>query len=345
VYYGSASGMTANKLSTVLNELKSLPEIERVGIGSSLPTESASGNNIRLPDEGKDLFNVADMYWIDDEYLSILNIPVTEGTGFSRENTITNDFIISRKGAELLSINTGWNDGVIGKQIHLTEHGTNTIKGVFPDFVIESFTAPDLRPAMFSYMSDDKFEKLIEQNPNYSFYILVKAHDGTPVDIMKKISDVLNIALPHRDAVVKNLEIEKQELYSSMEGFRTAMFAGNIVILLITFLGLLGYTANEASRRSKELAIRRISGARLTEILNVFLKELDFIALPAVLAGLAAGFIVAQKWMENFALKTTLPLWVFLVCGLCVLVFISLVTALNYIIIANRNPVEAIRHE
>jgi putative ABC transport system permease protein len=345
VYYGSASGMIPSKLSTVLNELRSLPEIEKVGIGSSLPTEGASGNNIRLSGEEKDLFNVADMYWIDDEYLSILNIPVIEGTGFSRENSVTNDFLISRKGAELLSLNSGWNDGVLGKQIYFTEHGTSTIKGVFPDFVIHSFTAPDLRPAMFTYMSDDKFENLIEKNPAYSFYILIKAHDGTPVDIMKKISDVLNIALPHKDAIVKDLDSEKQELYSSMEGFRTAMLAGNIVILLITFMGLLGYTANEASRRSKELALRRISGASLSEILNIFLKDLDIIALPAVLAGLTLGFMVAQKWMENFALKTPLPWWIFLVCGLSVFFFISLVTALNYIIIANRNPVEAIRHE
>jgi putative ABC transport system permease protein len=345
VYYGSSSGMPAASLSTVLNELRSLPQVEKVGVGFTVPTEGASGNNVRLPGEEKELFNVADLYWIDENYLSILNIPVSEGTPFSPETCVANDFLISRKGAEMLRINNGWNDGVIGKQIYLTEHGTSTIRGVFPDFVIQSFTAPDPRPAIFSYLPVDKFQELITKNPSLSCYILVKAREGTPVGIMKEITDILNIALPHKDAIVKNLEAEKQELYSSLEGFRTAMFAGNIVILVITFLGLLGYTANEASRRSKELAIRRINGARLTEILNVFLKDLDFVALPAVLAGLAAGFIVAQKWMVNFALKTAIPWWLILVCGLSVLSFISLVTALNYIIIANRNPVEAIRHE
>jgi putative ABC transport system permease protein len=345
VYYGSSSGMSPNKLITVLSELRSLPLVENVGVGFTVPTEGASGNNVRLPGEEKELFNVADLYWIDENYLKILNIPVSEGIAFSPETCAPNDFLISSKGAEMLRNSCEWKDGVIGKQINLSEHGTMTIRGVFPDITIQSFTAPDPRPAMFSYLPDDRFEQLVETNPALSFYILVKVQEGTPVDIMNEISDVINLALPHKDAVVKSLEAEKQKLYSSMEGFRTAMIAGNIVILLITFLGLLGYTANEASRRSKELAIRRINGARLTEILNLFLKDLDLVAFPAVLVGLAAGFTVAQKWMENFALKTTLPFWLFLLCGLSVLTFISLVTALNYVIIANRNPVEAIRHE
>ncbi|HLN19999.1 MAG TPA: ABC transporter permease [Bacteroidales bacterium] len=345
VYFGSTSGMPGNKLSFVLSELRSLPQVETVGVGYSVPVEGASGNNIRIPGEDKDLFNVADFYWIDENYFSILNIPVIQGTGFSPETCVANDFLISHKGAEMLMVNSGWKDAVIGKQITLTEHGTNTIRGIFPDFVIHSFIEPDLRPAVFSYLPDDKFGELIENKLSFSCYILVKVYEGTTIDIMKKIENVLNDALPHKDAVIKNLDIERNELYSSLRGFRTAMVGGNIVILLITFLGLLGYIVTEVSRRTKELAIRKISGASFSQILKLFVKDLDIIAIPAVITGLLIAWTGAQKWMENFVMKTSLPWWIFAICGMSILLFISLVAILNYIIIANRNPVEAIRHE
>lgn len=345
VYFGSSSGMTGSKLSTVLNELRAVPMVETVGLGYCMPTEGASGNNVLLPGEKKELFNVADFYWIDDNYLSILNIPITEGIGFSEETCVPNDFLISRKGADMLVLNTGWKDGVTSKQINLTEHGTSTIRGIFPDFTIHSLTDADQRPAMFSYLPDSKFQEKIEKNPSSSCYILVKTHEGTGNDFMKKMTDILNTALPHQDAVVKSLEAEKTELYASQQGFRTAMLAGNVVILLITLLGLLGYTVTEVTRRSKELAIRKINGARLTDILTIFVKELVYVALPAVLAGLAGARMGSQKWMENFALKTPLHWGIFVLCGLFVLIFIASVSALNYIIIANRNPVDALRYE
>jgi len=314
-------------------------------LGLCVPTEGASGNNISLPNEEKELFNVADFYWIDENYLSILNIPVTEGSNFSRESCVPYDFLISHKGANMLLINSGWKDGVLGKQITLSEHGTNTIRGVFPDFIINSMADPDQRPSVFSFLPDDRFQEMIEKNPSFSCYILVKAFKEAQIDVMKKMTDVLNIALPFQDAVVKSLDNEKTALYSSEKGFRTAMLAGNVIILLITFIGLLGYTTTEVSRRSKELAIRKIGGARLSDILKIFIRDLEYVALPAVLTGLAGAWFVSHKWMENFATKTPLHWGLFFSCSLIVLSLIALISALNYIVIANRNPVEALRYE
>lgn len=345
IYYAASTGMPGNKLLTVLNELRTLPEVEKVGLGRRLPVEGAPGNNVKLPGEEKELFNIADFYWIDENYLSILKIPVTEGVAFSADNCIPEDFLISRKGAELLMINNGWKDGVTGKQITLSEHGTYTIRGVFPDFMIRSISEPDFRPAMFSYMPEEKFRERMEANPSFSFNILVKTYEETGSDILKKVTDILNTALPYRDAVVKSLEAEKNNLYAAEEGFRSVMTIGNVIILLITFLGLLGYTITEAARRSKELAMRKVSGARMTEILQIFIKDLVYIALPAILIGSAGAWMGAQKWLQNFAVKMPLQAGIFILCGLSILVFIILVSGLNYLIIANKNPVDALRYE
>jgi putative ABC transport system permease protein len=345
VYYGSTSGMEGSKLLTLLNELRAVPQIETVGLGNCVPTEGAAGNNVSFPDDEKELFNVADFYWIDENYFHILDIPVTEGTNFSPETSIPNDFLISREGAGKLLINSKWKDGIPGNQISLSEHGTHTIRGVFPDFVIGSMAAPDQRPAIFSYLPDDKFQESIVKNPSFSCYILVKAHEGAGSGIMKKMTEILNMALPHQDAVVLSLENEKIERYSAEKGFRNAMLAGNFVILLIALMGLLGYTVTEVSRRSKELAIRRINGARLPDILKIFIFDLEYIAIPAVFAGLTGAWFLASKWMENFVAKIPLHWSIFVLCGLFILALIALISALNYGIIANKNPVDSLRYE
>jgi putative ABC transport system permease protein len=204
---------------------------------------------------------------------------------------------------------------------------------------------PDMRPAMFSFLPDDKFQETIGKNPSFSCYVLVKAYEGAEGGIMKKMTEILNMALPHQDAVVKSLENEKIERYSAEKGFRNAMLEGNVIILLIALMGLLGYTVTEVSRRSKELAIRRINGARLTDILKIFIMDLEYIAIPAVLAGLTGAWFIARKWMENFVSKIPLHWSIFISCGFFVLVLIALISALNYIIIANRNPVDSLRYE
>jgi putative ABC transport system permease protein len=123
------------------------------------------------------------------------------------------------------------------------------------------------------------------------------------------------------------------------------MLAGNIVILLITIMGLLGYAITEASRRSKELAIRKISGASLSDILKIFIKDLMYIAIPATIAGSVGAWFAGHKWMENFATKISLHWSIFISCSLFVLLLIGLVSVLNYVIIANKNPVDALRYE
>jgi putative ABC transport system permease protein len=344
IYYGSTSGMPGTKLPTVLNELRAMPEVELAGLGTGMPLDGASGNNVLLPDEEKELFNVADFYWIDENYLRILGIPVTEGSDFSPGSSLPEDFLISRKGADMLLINSGWKDGVVAKQIRLTEHGTSTIRGIFADFTIHSLTDPDSRPAMFSYLSDKGFSEKIEKSPSFSCYITVKTHKGAQ-NFMKKMTDIMNMELPFKDATVKSLEIEKEHLYSSELGFRAAMLAGSVIIIIIALMGLLGYTVTEASRRSKELAIRKISGSRLSDILILFIRDLEIVAIPAVLAGLTGAWFAAGKWMENFASKTPLHLGMFVACGLFIVILIALISALNYIIIANKNPVESLRYE
>ena len=345
IFYGSTIGMDGSKMPAIIDQLRAMPEVERVGLGFDLPLSGASGNNVRSIEENRDLFNVADFYEADENFLAILGIQVSQGRNFSPESAAPNDVLISEKGADMLALNFGWSDGVVGKQIVITEHGNTTICGVFPDFVIRSLADPDERPAVFFYAPEEQFEQLKRENAGAPFLMLIQVHEGAESGMLKKITEAFNQGMAENDAIIYSLEGELQDIYNSQKGFRNAMMAGNMVIFLITVIGLLGYTTNEANRRRKELAIRRISGANLSNILRVFIRDLEYLAIPSVVAGLIAAWFTVEKWMQNFASKITLPWQVFVLCSLFILLLVAVVAVINYTRTANRNPIEALRYE
>ncbi|MBS2097242.1 ABC transporter permease [Carboxylicivirga linearis] len=345
VYYCSTNGIDGSKLNMIMNELRKLPEVEKVGMGEEVPVYQQSGNNIYSQDGKKDLFNIADFYSVDENYLSILDIDVTNGRDFSTSGINNNDVFISKKCAELLKIHNHWEDGVIGKEIKVSEHQRSTIKGVFDDFIIGSIVEPDKRPSVFFYQSEEGFIRQKEKYPSMEFKLLVQAKTGMEANIRNKIKQVVDMALPNKDAVVRSLEDEQFNGYQAQLSFRNGMLAGNVVVFLITIIGLIGYTSTETTRRSKELAIRRISGASISDLIVNFILELQYLVLPSLLIGLGLAWFILTKWMESFAQKMPLQWWIFLLCSIGILLMVAIIAMIKYSRIASRNPVESLRYE
>lgn len=344
VYYASSVGVEAEKIPSIINELQTISGVEKVGLGSCLPIEEISGNNVLSPDGEKELFNVADFSFVDENYLPVLGIPIREGENFSKTNSTLGNLLISEKGAEKLKTFNQWKN-VIGQQIAVTSYGKVPITGTFPDFIINTISHPDLRPSVFLYMPDDQFGAFRAKYPSFSFYFMIKVNKNADTGMLTKISDVINRFLPHQDANVKSLEAEQMNKYQAEEGFRNAMMTGNVVILLITIIGLLGYTSNEAERRRKELAIKKINGATFFDIAKMFIFDLEILAIPTVVIGLVIAWMTAGKWMQNFAVKMSLNGFIFIGCGLFIILMVAFVSIVNYLRTANQNPVESLRYE
>lgn len=341
VYYGATNGMNPSKIDIILNELRAMPEIESIAMGNEVPLRGASGNNILSQDKTRNLFNVADFYYIDENYLSVLGLKCSLGSGFNSESTQKKDILISEKGADLLKLHNKWNT-VLGETIEISELGGGQIRGVFPDFIINSLSDFDDRPAVFHYQSQNDFIKSQSKSP---FKILVKVHKGMEQGITKKLTDLFNTAYHYNDANIRSLEQDKDQVYLPQLGFKSAMLAGNIVVVFVMLLGLIGYTSSEANRRAKELAIRRVNGASLNQIIWLFLKEVVRIAVPTIMFGLIGAWFISQQWMENFAQKVEIGSLQFILCSICILAFVLAISVFNYVRLANVNPVEYLKND
>jgi len=115
--------------------------------------------------------------------------------------------------------------------------------------------------------------------------------------------------------------------------------------VLIGCLGLLSTSIFVAELRTREIGIRKVNGARISEILTMLNK--DFIKRVAITFVIATpvAYYAMNKWLENFAYKTSLSWWIFALAGLLALGIALLTVSWQSWRAATKNPVEAWRYE
>jgi len=133
--------------------------------------------------------------------------------------------------------------------------------------------------------------------------------------------------------------------YVDARRFRNAVMIGSAITLIIALIGLFGYTRDEINRRRKEIAIRKINGATVGEVMRLFERDIVRMAVPALVFGCGAAAYVASLWQEGFTEKVSLAWYLFALCGLVMLSVIAAVVALNVRRAAHENPVNSIKNE
>lgn len=104
-----------------------------------------------------------------------------------------------------------------------------------------------------------------------------------------------------------------------------------VVTFLIALVGLVGYTVDEVNRRRKEIAVRKVNGAKAKDILAIFVHSILYIAVPSLANGAIAAWFISQRWLTAFSEKITLSPLIFVgsVAVLLVLV-VAIVMANSY---------------
>ena len=119
-----------------------------------------------------------------------------------------------------------------------------------------------------------------------------------------------------------------------------------IAILVITLMGLIGYTNDEVRRRSKEIAIRKVNGAEVSDVLKMLCRDIAFIALPAVIIGTLVSKFVGEEWISsNFEDILAISPIIYIGVGIVAMAFILGTVIVKSWRVANENPVLSIKSE
>lgn len=318
--------------------LKRLPEVSGVAASYNLPYMGSNGDNVSLPEDDRELFNIADQYDCSPEFYDLMGIRFLEG----RAPRDSSEVVVDEKFVQKMAEFTDWNDGALGKQVFITGHEENgmmdkgyfTISGVYKSYLIGNLQGVDERPSALFY---GEIGSMSSWMPHILFKVSPEA--------LENVRGALNEALPDKEINIVSYEEEMRAAYADSKKMRNTMAIGAVFSLLIALLGLIGFIRDESLRRSKEMAVRKINGATTRDILSVFAS--DILKLSTVMAVIAciAAYFVAHKWLEQFAEKVSLNPLYFIGGALLVLTIVLGVVVLNCLRIARANPVESLKAE
>lgn len=323
-----------------LAEIRRMPNVKDCSSTFNVPLDgyNRSGNMVGVPSDEKNTFNIMEMSGVDDNFFKMMNIPIVQGSFFTERNDSCRQVIIDERGAEKLIKTWHWKDGVVGKQITCTGHDNNifTICGV----------CRNIRWGAVETGGDgmNEFPDLYFYSAKTAYYMLVKFKELRD-ESLSELQSKVQAMYPNNKVIVKSYASELANQYASQLNFRNGILVAGIVTMIIALFGLVGYTSDEVNRRRKEIAIRKVNGAKVKDILRIFLKDIMKIALPCIIVGDLGAWLIARQWLMSFSEKITMTPLLFIGVTIILLVIIGLSVIINCYKVANSNPVKYLKDE
>ena len=337
VLYTNLAGVKWSEKQKVIDKFRQYSFVEAVSLAEELPINGMSGNNVIIPGDDRELFNIADMYYADENFIPLMEIKIIAGENFS-EKSIYGDMLVSKQFQEKMQTLAGW-ESIVGREIIVTEHGMRRVVGVFEDIRLTSIIDPEYRPIVLSYAVN--VPELIDDGVDY---IVVKLQNMSAQNTEILYNDIASL-LPDREAVLTHYSDAMFDMYAPVRNIKNTIFIGGLITVLITLIGLIGYVNNEILRRRYEIAVRRVNGALLKDIIRPFVIEMLYISVPAIILGVTATYIAIGKVLDNFSEKAEMPLLLYLACGIFILIIIEAVVIINSLKISNQKPVDSLKNE
>ena len=316
----------------IADKLRSMPFVENVGLSSQSPLSGYSGMPC-VDEEGNLLFSCR---WdiVDHNYIPSMQMEIVQGRNFLSDDG-ADKVIVNEKYVQL----RGWSDSPIGKTIYDSSMVPFEIVGVIADYRMMS--TGEVLPIVLHtvpYISDiaPEFKVVVLYN------ILLT---GIDKENMKALDEAVSSIY---DDYYKYKIIPYREwidlTFADIRQMRDGMLVVAFVVLVISLVGLCGYLQGEMARRRKEIAVRRVCGAKIGDVLAVLGMRLLWMVLPATVCGIALAVWLNGEWLSTLAqMRCDIPLWIYIVGALLVVAVVYAVQLLLSLRAASANPVDTIK--
>jgi len=274
--------------------------------------------------EGDDVY--FHMLGADVDYAKTYKLELKEGRFFSSEFSTDNTaIVINEEAAKILGFRNP-----IGEIITTSRGSKLNIIGVVKDFHIQSLHY--------------KIGPLIMQiGSSNNFYIKMKPDKIiSTVDFIKTTFKSFDPGLP---IDFHFLDDDYDNLYRTERRMGKIFSYFSLLAIIISCLGLIGLSSFMTERRTKEIGIRKINGAKSIEIFSLLSREYIIWVMISIIIACPIAWYVMHKWLQNFAYRIDISLWVFVMAGVIALLIALLTVSFQSYRAASRNPVEALRYE
>ncbi|MBC7949625.1 MAG: ABC transporter permease [Chitinophagaceae bacterium] len=341
----NAGFLSRSDRSAFLNEARQLPGVQKAATSTSIIGDKFA--TTRLRPRGSEKEQQVNFSTVSYEYMDVVGIEMKEGRGFSSSfpaDTITNGIpngpldqtiggiVLNETAVRDLGLGTP----AAGKQILWGSDGDTTyylnVVGIAKDWHFTSMRN-EIKPFAF----------LVHPARANNFTVKLSANN-----IQASLSMLENkwkLFTGERPFEYVFLDETFARLYDSESRFQTLFITLVILGILIACLGLLGLATYAAQQRVKEIGIRKTLGASVTNVVGLLSRDFLKLVVIALVLAIPIGWFAMNKWIQNFAYRTSIEWWVFVVAGLAALFVAFATISIQTIKAASANPVKSLRSE
>ena len=323
-----------------VNKMKQIPEITEIiyanGISSLLRRSGRSYNVSSWDDKTTDMKNISlGQISVSPEYIDYYKFQLVTGEMLTEADP--NSLVLLNESAVKVF---GWYNPV-GKQFS-SSRDTYTVKGVIKN-VYNLAPTIAAKPVVYSKPSQS-------EGTSYSIYsngmwidgrpVLFKYQDGMWKSCIEKIKEIKSEFTI--DSIYNAEEEYNKYLKSENTLLKLLSFVSAICILICVF-GFVSLVSLTCEERRKEIAIRKINGATVGDILAIFAKEYFLLLMIGAVIAFSAGYYIMQRWLENYVKQTSIPAWIYLAIILVLALVIVLCVGWQVYRASVENPAEVVK--
>jgi putative ABC transport system permease protein len=313
----------------IRNELKTANTIVEMAESGS-PTTEVWNTNGGFDWEGKDPNLAVDFpnNGVTYEYGKTIGWQLATGRDFSRDfATDSSAFILNESAVKFIGLKDP-----IGKNIKW--NGENyTVIGVVKDILVQSPYTP-VRPAMWHLTDDSENIFIIKLNP-----------DRNAQESLSKVEEVFkkfDATSPFGAGFVDEAFAQKFGNEKRI-GTLAAFFA--VLAVFISCLGLFGLASFVAEQRTKEIGIRKVMGASVSNLWQMLSKDFVVLVIISSLIAITVSYFFCVRWLEGFEYRTTISWWIFAISAAGALAITLITVSFQAIKAALMSPIKSLRSE
>jgi putative ABC transport system permease protein len=324
-----------NKAKTFKEEVVKLSGVENVTMSGYLPTNGWRNDNPVFADPTLDQKKAVSMQtWdVDDQYIPTLGMELVTGRNFSKEfPTDSTGIIINEAAARMYGFTNP-----VGKNLYFMRDLNNRsvsvlhIIGIVKDFNFSSFRQQVTPLAL-----------LFSENTGNT---AIRISSANIPHLVTQIENLYKTMAPGEPFDYTFMNEDFNRIYRTEQRMGVIAISFSTLAIIIACLGLFGLAAYAAEQRTKEIGIRKVLGATVSNITAMLSKDFLKLVIVAAVIAFPLAWWVMHNWLQDFAYRTGMSWWVFIMAG-AVAALIAIVTvSFQTIKAAIMNPVKSLRNE
>jgi putative ABC transport system permease protein len=327
-----------NDLAVIKQQFKQNPDVLSVSACSNTPVQGGGGYSMRSAIMPQDKQTTVNADRVDEDYVATVGLQIIAGRNLTAQDMkdASNDdyknnvyhFILNESAAKQL----GWTaQEAVGKNMFLGNERPGIVAGVVKDFHFESLHSP-IKPFIL-------FPEAWKRQ------LLVKISGEHLQQTISHLEANWKTLVPYRPFEFHFLDEDYNKLYSSEIRLGTIMNVFGGIAIVLACLGLFGLSAYTVQQRFKEIGIRKVLGASVSNIVVRLSRDFILLTSLAIVIAIPVAWWASAKWLQSFSYRTPVTWNVFVIAALATILLAGITVSFQAIKAALANPVKSLKTE